>query len=80
MSGRSALRTSAWVHRAIPPERAKARLVELRYFAGLTGDQAAQALGISPPGAARLWAFAQAWLHRELIGTAADPEPSRNLA
>jgi RNA polymerase sigma factor (TIGR02999 family) len=44
----------------------KARLVELRYFAGLTLDEAAAALGISPATADRDWAFARAWLHREL--------------
>src|SRR5262245_12320786 len=44
-------------------DRVKARLVELRYFAGLTGDQAADALGISPSAADRHWTFARAWLH-----------------
>jgi RNA polymerase sigma factor (TIGR02999 family) len=44
----------------------KARLVELRYFAGLTLDEAAVALGVSPATADRDWAFARAWLHREL--------------
>ena len=44
----------------------KARLVELRYFAGLTGDQAAAVLGISPSSADRQWVFARAWLRREL--------------
>ena len=44
----------------------KARLVELRYFAGLTGEQAALALGISPSAADRHWVFARAWLRREL--------------
>jgi RNA polymerase sigma factor (TIGR02999 family) len=44
----------------------KARLVELRFFAGLTGDQAALALGISPSTADRHWVFARAWLRREL--------------
>jgi RNA polymerase sigma factor (TIGR02999 family) len=44
----------------------KARLVELRYFGGLTGDQAAEALGISPTTADRYWVFARAWLRREL--------------
>lgn len=44
----------------------KARLVELRFFAGLTGDQAAEALGISPSSADRQWVFARAWLRREL--------------
>lgn len=43
-----------------------ARLVELRYFAGLSNAEAAQALGTSPRTADRLWAFARAWLHREL--------------
>ncbi len=44
----------------------KAKLVELRYFAGLTGDQAAVVLGISPSSADRQWAYARAWLRREL--------------
>jgi RNA polymerase sigma factor (TIGR02999 family) len=46
----------------------KARLVELRYFAGLTGDQAAEVLGISPSAADRHWVFARAWLRREVRG------------
>jgi RNA polymerase sigma factor (TIGR02999 family) len=50
--------------KAIHPE--KAALVNLRYFAGLTSDQAAAALGISPATADRHWAFARAWLYREL--------------
>ena len=44
----------------------QARLVELRYFAGLTGDEAANLLGISPSTADRHWVFARAWLRREL--------------
>ena len=44
----------------------KAKLVELRYFAGLTGDQAAAALGMSASSADRLWVFTRAWLRREL--------------
>jgi RNA polymerase sigma factor (TIGR02999 family) len=50
-----------------------AKLVELRHFAGLSVAEAAQALGISPRTADRVWAFARAWLHRELAGTDADP-------
>ena len=46
----------------------KARLVELRYFAGLTGDQAAEVLGISPTTADRHWAYARAWLQAEVRG------------
>jgi RNA polymerase sigma factor (TIGR02999 family) len=50
----------------------KARLVELRYFAGLTGDQAAEILGISPKTADRYWVYARAWLRREMDGPEAD--------
>jgi RNA polymerase sigma factor (TIGR02999 family) len=46
----------------------KARLVELRYFAGLTGEQAAEVLGISPTTADRHWAYARAWLQTEVRG------------
>ncbi len=44
----------------------KAELVKLRHFAGLTVDQAAHALGISPATADRYWAYARAWLHAEI--------------
>jgi RNA polymerase sigma factor (TIGR02999 family) len=43
-----------------------ARLVELRYFAGLSIPQAADVLGIAPRSADRLWAYARAWLRREI--------------
>src|SRR5262249_34066305 len=48
---------------------AAARLVELRYFAGLTVDEAGKALGISTATAYRHWNYARAWLHSELQGT-----------
>lgn len=44
----------------------KAELVKLRYFAGLTGREAAEALAISEVTADRYWAYARAWLQREL--------------
>jgi RNA polymerase sigma factor (TIGR02999 family) len=44
----------------------KARLVELRYFAGLSGDQVAEILGISPSTADRHWVYARAWLRNEI--------------
>ena len=44
-------------------------LVEMRYFAGLTIEEAADALGISAPTAKRDWAYARAWLHREIRAT-----------
>jgi RNA polymerase sigma factor (TIGR02999 family) len=43
-----------------------ARLVELRYFGGLTVDETAEVLGVSPRTVKRNWAFARAWLGKEL--------------
>lgn len=45
---------------------AKAELVKLRFFAGLTVEQAAEALGISRATADRHWRFARAWLYHEM--------------
>ena len=45
-----------------------ASLVQLRYFGGLSIPDAAELLGISPRTADRLWAFARAWLRREIAG------------
>jgi RNA polymerase sigma factor (TIGR02999 family) len=42
------------------------RVVELRFFAGLNIDEAAEALGLSPATVEREWAFAKAWLLRHL--------------
>ena len=42
----------------------KAELVKLRYFVGLTNEEAAEALGISAPSATRSWALARVWLFR----------------
>jgi RNA polymerase sigma factor (TIGR02999 family) len=50
----------------------KARLVNLRYFAGMTIEQAALALNISRVSAHRYWTFARAWLHQQMTG--AQPE------
>jgi len=54
---------------ALDPEQA--RLVELRYFAGLTIAETAEALGVSPATANRKWAVASTWLRRELEDGAA---------
>ena len=44
----------------------KAELVKLRYFAGLTSQQAAEVLGVSETTAERDWSYARAWLYREV--------------
>jgi len=48
----------------------KAAVVKLRYFAGLTIDETAQMLGISPSTADRHWTYARAWLYRQVAGDA----------
>jgi RNA polymerase sigma factor (TIGR02999 family) len=57
-------------------EPAKAQLVQLRFFAGLSMPDAAAALGVSPKTAERWWAYARTWLFSELEGDeekSADP-------
>ena len=49
---------------ALDPQ--KAELVKMRYFVGMTIEQAADALGISERTAKRYWTFARAWLHEEI--------------
>lgn len=49
-------------------DREASELVQLRYFAGLTIPQAAEALGISPRTADRIWTFARAWLFHRIAG------------
>jgi len=52
-------------------DRRKAELVKLRFFAGLTNEQAARALGISTSTADNDWAYARAWLRLEIDGESA---------
>jgi RNA polymerase sigma factor (TIGR02999 family) len=47
-------------------DKQKAELVKLRYFAGLTTEEAAEVLGISVPTADRWWNFSRAWLFEEI--------------
>jgi RNA polymerase sigma factor (TIGR02999 family) len=44
----------------------RSRIVELRFFGGLSVDETAEVLGVSPRTIAREWRLAQAWLYREL--------------
>ena len=52
-----------------------AQIVKLRYFAGLTIPEAAEALGISTSSADRSWAYARAWLHAALKNDGASGIP-----
>ena len=50
-------------------DRRQARLVELRFFGGLTVDEAAAVLDVAAITAKRDWALARTWLYRELGGS-----------
>jgi len=50
----------------------QARLVELRYFGGLSVEQTAEVLGVSPATVKRAWSSARAFLHREMTGGSPD--------
>jgi RNA polymerase sigma factor (TIGR02999 family) len=50
----------------------KGRVVELRFFGGLTNDEAASVLGVSSATVKREWRFARAWLYNELTGEIAN--------
>ncbi len=50
----------------------KARTVEMRFFAGMSVEDTARALGVAPATVKRDWEFARAWLHRELTREAGD--------
>jgi RNA polymerase sigma factor (TIGR02999 family) len=48
---------------------AKEKVVELRYFGGLSVEETAQVLGIAPATVKRHWSFARVWLYRALAGS-----------
>lgn len=52
----------------------KAKIVSLRYFAGLSVEETAAAIDVSPATVKTEWAFARAWLHRELAGDGSAPK------
>ena len=54
-------------------DKSAAEVVQLRFFAGLPLAEVAKSLNISPRTADRLWAYARAWLHQEMQGTAGKP-------
>ena len=55
----------------------KARLVKLRFFTGLTNEEAAASLGISPTTAKRYWTFARAWLYSEITSAIKGSAPQQ---
>ena len=60
------LEVDAALERFAAQDQQKAELVKLRYFTGLTINEAAEILGVSAPTAKRWWAYARAWLHKEI--------------
>ena len=54
------------LHKLAAIDAQQARLVELRFFGGLTVEESAAALGVSPATVKRHWAVARAWLQREI--------------
>jgi RNA polymerase sigma-70 factor (ECF subfamily) len=54
----------------------QAQLVEMRFFGGLTVEETAAALGISPATVKREWALAKGWLYRELAGNRRENGPA----
>ena len=61
------------IERLARSEPRAARVVELRFFAGLSVEETAKALGVSAPTVKREWAWARTWLYRELEGADAAP-------
>jgi RNA polymerase sigma factor (TIGR02999 family) len=59
--------------RLAAPDPVRAELVKLRFFAGLTMPEAAEALGLSLATAERHWTFVRVWLYAELTGGEAQP-------
>ena len=60
----------AWKGSAALDQR-QSQIVELRFFGGLTVEETAEVLGVSPITVKRDWSLARTWLYRELRGVAA---------
>lgn len=65
-SGDRLLAVSEALEKFAAVDKEKAQLVKLRYFAGLTIEEAAEVLGISTGTAKRYWAYARAWLYEDI--------------
>jgi RNA polymerase sigma factor (TIGR02999 family) len=60
------------LQRLADADERKSRVFEMRFFGGLTVNEAAEVLGVAPNTVIRDWEFARAWLRRELSGTDTD--------
>jgi RNA polymerase sigma factor (TIGR02999 family) len=78
--GEDVLEVDAALTRLAALDPQQARLVELRYFAGLTLDDTAATLGVSPATVSREWMVARRWLQRELDRSRALARHSREAA
>jgi RNA polymerase sigma factor (sigma-70 family) len=54
----------------------QARVVKLRYFAGLTIEETARALDVSPATVKNDWLYARAWLHRDMSQDSSEGAPA----
>ena len=70
--GRNLVALDDALHALAALDERKARVVELRFFGGLSNDETAEALGVSAKTVMRDWQLARAWLLRELSGRAPD--------
>ena len=58
----------------------KAQIVEMRYFSGLTAEDIASVLGVSPQTVNRDWTLAKSWLAREMMNPSPDPASANRAA
>jgi RNA polymerase sigma factor (sigma-70 family) len=66
--GVDVLALDAALERLAALDAQQAKIVELRYFGGMTVEEVAESLDISPATVKRHWTVARAWLHKELTG------------
>jgi RNA polymerase sigma factor (TIGR02999 family) len=66
------------LNRLAAMDERQSRIVELRFFAGLSVEETAEVMGISTPTVKREWSSARAWLFRELQGRELQDKSSRD--
>lgn len=63
------------LRRLVADDPRKGRIVNLRYFAGLTAQETAEALDVSIGTVEREWRYIKAWLHTQLLDRSHDSRP-----